>query len=102
MAKIERWGTALFTIHHDNGVTDEIAVSGRNRWALECLRAVGNEGCTPIYTTGPRWSACAHTLRDMGMPIETIHEGHDGPFKGTHARYVLRARVSRSGGQEVG
>jgi len=31
----------------------------------------------------------------MGVDIETVHETHDGPFRGTHARYVLRSRIER-------
>jgi hypothetical protein len=33
-------------------------------------------------------------LRGMGLIIETIHESHDGPFSGTHARYVLHSQIS--------
>lgn len=96
-----KWGTALFTIHHDNGTTNEIAVSGRDWWALECLIAAGKGGCTSIERPAPRWSGYIHNLRGFGVPIETVHERHEGPFPGTHARYVLRARVTRSGGQEA-
>jgi hypothetical protein len=30
----------------------------------------------------------------LGVPIDTIHEKHEGEFPGTHARYVLRATVT--------
>ena len=30
----------------------------------------------------------------LGVLIETVTEAHDGPFKGTHARYVLQSTVS--------
>ena len=94
MAK-QDWGLAPFTIHHPNGAIDDIIVKGRDRWALEALIAAGDAGCTPIETPGPRWSAYTFNLRALGVPIETVTEHHDGPFAGTHARYVLRARVER-------
>ncbi len=99
MAKTENWGTALFTITHESGLSQEIAVSGRDRWALEALIAAGAKGCTPIDMPGPRWSGYVHNLRNLGVPIETLTEPHDGPFAGTHARYVLRASVTRSEGR---
>ena len=95
MAEQQAWGAAPYTIHHENSETLEIVVSGRDRWALEALIAAGTNGCTPIDTPGPRWSGYVHNLRNLGVPIETITEAHDGPFAGTHARYVLRARVER-------
>ncbi|WP_171207839.1 MULTISPECIES: hypothetical protein [unclassified Ruegeria] len=97
--KEENWGTALFTIHNQIDGTREIAVLGRDRWALEALIAAGPKGCTPIDTPGPRWSGYVHNLRNLGVPIETLTEPHDGPFAGTHARYVLRASVTRSEGR---
>ncbi len=97
MAENSNWGTALFTIHLNDSETFTVSVSGRDRWALEALIAAGPNGCTPIDTPGPRWSGYVHNLRSLGVPIETITEAHDGPFKGTHARYVLRARVERAG-----
>lgn len=98
MADQTTWGQALFTIQHDDGATLDIIVSGRDRWALEALIAAGSQGCTPIDTPGPRWSGYVHNLRTLGVPIETVTEAHDGPFAGTHARYILRARVARSEG----
>lgn len=71
----------------------EFIVSGRVAWALKCLIAAGANGCTPIDHPGPRWSAYVHNLRGLGLDIETVHEAHGGPFKGTHARYVLRSTV---------
>jgi hypothetical protein len=75
---------------------------GRDAWALlELEREAGKRGCTPITTPGPRWSAYVFNLRGMGLIIETIHESHDGPFPGTHARYVLHSPDLRSGGSVV-
>jgi len=62
--------------------------------------AASAKGCTPVDTPGPRWSAYIFDLRQMGVDIETVHESHDGPFSGTHARYVLRSRVGRLIGSE--
>ena len=95
MAHNNDWGEAPFTIQFENDETLEIAVSGRDRWALECLISAGAKGCTPIDTPGPRWSAYVYNLRQMGVPIHTITERHEGPFAGGHARYVLAARVTR-------
>ena len=95
MADKPNWGMALFTIQHGTNCARIIAVSGRDRWALEALIAAGQRGCTPLDTPGPRWSGYVHNLRNDGVPIETINERHGGPFAGTHARYVLRASVTR-------
>jgi hypothetical protein len=67
---------------------------GRDAWALLELEKAGKRGCTPITTPGPRWSAYVFNLRGMGLIIETIHESHEGPFSGTHARYVLHSQIS--------
>lgn len=95
MVVSKTWGEANFTIHYDCVDRRMITVAGRDRWALEALMAAGNVGCTPIDTPGPRWSGYVFNLRGHGVPIETITEPHGGAFKGTHARYVLRANVSR-------
>jgi hypothetical protein len=75
-----------------------ISVKGRDAWALDRLIEAGNMGCTPITQPAPRWSAYVHKLRERGVPIETIHEPHDGEFPGTHGRYILRAFVAQIGG----
>jgi hypothetical protein len=40
-------------------------------------------------------------LRRRGVDITTLTEHHDGPFAGTHGRYVLRSRVQRLGDLQV-
>lgn len=70
-----------------------VTVVGREAWALRNLVNAGSSGCTPIDHPGPRWSAYVLDLRGMGFQIETIHEKHEGPFPGSHARYVLRSDV---------
>jgi len=101
MAKSKPWGLALFTVQTEGSPPSNVAVSGRDRWALECLIVAGEKGCTPIDTPGPRWSGYVHNLRNLGVPIQTVTEGHEGPFAGTHARYVLRALVERIEGADA-
>jgi len=95
MAHSKNWGLAPFIITYYDGKTFPFRVSGRDRWALEALIEAGANGWTPIDTPGPRWSGYVFNLRQLGIDIETVHEPHDGPFRGTHARYVLRSRVVR-------
>jgi hypothetical protein len=96
-----KWMPAAFEVTDvmRNGVS--IVVSGRDRWALECLIRAAEKGCTPIDTPGPRWSAYVYNLRNLGICIETLNETHKGPFSGTHARYVLRSTVTPTGGDKV-
>lgn len=100
LTKRHRGGTP-YRITPSAGNEFRIVVSGRLRWALDRLRAAGERGCTPIDNPAPRWSAYVYSLRELGVEIETVHERHTGPFPGTHARYVLKARVTRSDGQEA-
>jgi hypothetical protein len=95
MAKSE-WACAAYVLH-DTADPVRILVSGRNRWALECLILAGDRGCTPIEIIGPRVSAYVFNLRKMGVRIETLTEPHGGAFAGHHARYVLRSTVTREG-----
>jgi hypothetical protein len=70
------------------------SAKGRDAWALWELIRAGEKGCTPMDAPAPRWSAYVHKLRsEYALPIETVHEVHEGPFKGVHGRYVLRAKV---------
>lgn len=72
----------------------KLTVTGRDAWALDQLIKHGERGITPLSTPGPRWSAYVFNLRAMGFAIETRHERHQGPFPGTHARYVLRSDLT--------
>lgn len=100
MSNRENSTPATFIIEGDE-CTTSITVSGRDRWALERLLGAGALGCTPIDDPAPRWSGYIFNLRQMGVAIETIHERHGGPFAGTHARYVLRAAVTRQKGGDA-
>lgn len=96
MAKVKQWAQAQFqVVGNCTTQSKHVTVSGRDRWALEALIAAGDRGCTPICTPGPRWSGYVFNLRELGVPIKTVTEAHDGPFAGTHARYVLTAPVRR-------
>lgn len=70
-----------------------ITVRGRTAWALASLIQAGATGCTPITRPAPRWSHYVFSLRGIGVPVETVTEGHGGPYSGHHARYVLRAAL---------
>lgn len=91
----QSYGPATFRISPEGQETFEIAIKGRVRWALECLIDAGAKGCTPFDKPGPRWAAYVHMLRTLSVPIKTVREKHPGPFKGTHARYVLKAVARR-------
>lgn len=66
---------------------------GRAAWALAQLVQAGPAGITPIDRPAPRWSHYTFLLRRSGVPVETIHEAHGGPFAGHHARYRLAGTV---------
>ena len=84
----------LFSVLGD-GSAQLLELRGRVAWALGELNRAGDEGCTPIDTPGPRWSDYVFKLRRLGFDIQTISEAHGGPFKSTHARYILRTTVHR-------
>jgi hypothetical protein len=85
----------LFSAMAADGSARIIEAVGRDAWALTELIQAGESGCTPIDHPGPRWSAYVHKLRRLGLDIATVTEPHGGPFKGTHARYILRTSVRR-------
>lgn len=78
----------------DGDTALRIVIKGRVRWALEALIRAGSKGCTPIDNPAPRWAAYVHKLRKLGVSVETVHEIHQGPFPGNHARYVLACAVT--------
>ncbi|MBB3996047.1 hypothetical protein GGR95_003713 [Sulfitobacter undariae] len=88
------WPDATFIITPTEGHPFTITVKGRDRWALEQLSQAGIKGCTPIDNPAPRWAAYVHSLRGMDVPIVTHTVAHEGPFKGTHARYQLLASIA--------
>jgi hypothetical protein len=78
----------------DGDAVREFSVPGRFAWTLNELHKAGTHGCTPIERPAPRWSHYVWRLRhDWGFNIETVTESHDGPYSGTHARYVLHSDV---------
>ncbi len=94
MTASQEWGATAYAVEPKGCPPFIITVSGRDRWALHELTRAGERGCTPIDNPAPRWSGYVFNLRALGVPIETIHEQHHGPFAGSHARYVLRATVT--------
>ena len=84
-----------FTIHESEGLRT-VELVGRDAWALNKLLDAGSTGCTPIDQPAPRWSHYVWKIRAQNINVETITEEHGGPYSGHHARYVLRARVTRS------
>ena len=84
-----------YAVIERDGTERQLQFKGRDAWALDELIGAGPLGCTPIDHPGPRWSGYVHKLRRAGLDIETITEAHGGPFKGHHARYLLRSRVRR-------
>jgi hypothetical protein len=87
--------TIVYAFADADGAEREMHFKGRDTWALDKLIDAGNAGSTPIDQPGPRWSHYVFKLRRAGLDIETITEAHGGPYKGTHARYVLRSKVHR-------
>jgi hypothetical protein len=84
----------LFSVLDALGAARILELKGRDAWALTELIRAGDLGCTPIDTPGPRWSGYVHKLRHRyGLDILTVTEPHGGPYKGTHARYILRSFV---------
>jgi hypothetical protein len=84
-----------FAIHLADGSMRILELAGREEWALSHLIAAGSHGCTPISHPGPRWSDYVFKLRRRGIDIATLAEHHDGPFAGTHGRYILLSKVER-------
>lgn len=70
---------------------------GRLGWAMTQLAEAGPRGVTAITRPAPRWSGYVFDLREIGVPIKTIMEPHEGRYPGQHARYVLTcdAKVQR-------
>ncbi len=94
-------GNAVFSVQNGTEPPFLLHLKGRDRWALESLMQAGPTGCTPIDHPGPRWSGYVFNLRQAGVTIETLYEAHDGPYRGTHARYVLHSTVKRADLGEV-
>ena len=70
-----------------------VKVKGRDAWALAELLQAGPDGLTTLERPAPRWSHYIFKCRRAGIDIETVYEGHAGPYSGNHARYFLRSPV---------
>lgn len=72
----------------------EIALSGRQAWAIDKLIEAGPAGLTTAdLPPGLRWSEYIRKLRRAGVSVDMTEERHGGAFKGTHGRYRLSATV---------
>jgi hypothetical protein len=65
-------------------------IKGRAAWALSELIFAGKAGITSLERPAPRLAHYVFLLRRSGIVVETLNEGHGGPFSGHHARYILR------------
>jgi hypothetical protein len=90
-----------FTLRGTDGALRILELAGREEWALSHLLAARTTGCTSISHPDPRWSDYVFKLRRRGVDITTLAEHHDGPFAGTHGRYILRGKVERLGAMEM-
>ncbi|WP_039017403.1 winged helix domain-containing protein [Halocynthiibacter namhaensis] len=66
-----------------------LELKGRLGWAMTRLAKAGVHGISTIEHPAPRLSAYVHSLRKLGVPIETEIEAHAGIYSGHHARYKL-------------
>lgn len=71
-----------------------LKLNGRLGWAMVQLAEAGAKGVTPITRPAPRWSGYVFDLRELGVPIETVMEPHEGNYPGQHARYILTCDAS--------
>jgi hypothetical protein len=84
-----------FIVYEGDGGARTINPRGRDAWMLGELIEAGSDGLTSLENPAPRISHYVFKLRRIyGLNVETIDEPHGGDFKGTHARYVLRSRVT--------
>ena len=81
-----------------------LVLKGRLGWAMTQLVDAGKHGVTTIERPAPRLSAYVHSLRKLGVPIETEIETHGGTYSGQHARYRLscdaKVTVLEAGGAQ--
>ncbi|MBL9050152.1 MAG: hypothetical protein JNK19_08585 [Tabrizicola sp.] len=92
--KPKRWGRAIYTVQEGEGQPREIALMGRDRWALEMLLQAGPRGITAIEMNGPRLHAYIFDLRhEHGLSIVREDEPHGGDF--------LKSKVARKTAQAV-
>ncbi len=73
-----------------------VIIKGRYARCLYTLIRAGKRGVSPAMDDPmPRWSHYVFWLRSRyEVAIETVTEKHDGPYAGTHARYVLHSNVA--------
>lgn len=88
--------SGMWRVTLPTGEVREVHLSGRPAWLLPLLTDAGAVGLTARdLPAGLRIGGYVHRLRSQGVPIQTEHEAHFGPYPGHHARYRLAARVER-------
>lgn len=86
----------LWRIILPTGQVRVVSLSGRPGWLLPLLVEAGSSGVTARdLPAGLRVGGYVHRLRCQGVPVETLHQSHGGPFPGHHARYRLACRAER-------
>lgn len=94
-APFEKPPLTTYRIVPKKGEPFSVTVGGRERWALRQLSKAGTKGVASVESPALRLAAYICDLRKKGVPIETLTEPHGGEFPGTHARYILRATVTK-------
>jgi len=83
-------GKAFIRVKCDLGDgLQEYEFRGRRAWALRELHTAGSKGVSRADNYAPALTQYVAQLKAKGFSIRTVREKHSGPYRGTHARYVL-------------
>ena len=69
--------------------TRTLELKGRLGLAMTQLVDADDNGFTPISNSPFRWRGYVFDLRELGFPIDTVMQLHEGSYPGLHTRYVL-------------
>jgi hypothetical protein len=69
-------------------------LNGRIGQTMCELSLAGGQGITPLEMPELRRAAYVHTLRGLGITINSELEAHNGPYPRHHARYTLACDVT--------
>lgn len=72
----------------------QLRLDGREGWAALELIDAGERGITAFDYPGVRVADSVFKLRRRGILIETVQESHGGQFRGQHARYIARTKLT--------
>lgn len=62
---------------------------GRMGRAMTQLASAGVRGVATVEHPVPRWSADVHSLRKLGIQVETVMEPNYSHYRGQYTRYRL-------------